>query len=131
MQTLQRRRCQTRARLRKKACAYGVGVSGATIYAYVGGDPVSRVDPTGLLFDTSPGDGDGGGIGGSSNCRLIRQTGPLMLGELVGQRIGWMLCTYDCGGSCPPQKGDIITRLVRVFNPPFKCTEWVSRRMGE
>ena len=48
MQTLQRRSCQTRARLRKKACAYGVGVSGATIFAYVGGDPVNFSDPDGL-----------------------------------------------------------------------------------
>ena len=49
MQTLQRKSCQTRTRPRKKGCAYGAGVSGATIYAYVGGDPVSYRDPMGLL----------------------------------------------------------------------------------
>jgi hypothetical protein len=48
MQTLQRRRCQTRTRPRKKACAYGVRVSGATIYSYVSGNPVGDVDPMGL-----------------------------------------------------------------------------------
>ena len=34
MQTLRRNRCQTRTRPRKKACVYGVRVSGATIYEY-------------------------------------------------------------------------------------------------
>lgn len=48
MQTLQRRRCQTRTRLRKKACAYGALVSGTTIFAYVGGNPLSYIDPLGL-----------------------------------------------------------------------------------
>lgn len=48
MQTLQRRSCQTRARSRKKACAYGVRVSGATIFAYVEGNPLLFVDPEGL-----------------------------------------------------------------------------------
>ena len=99
-------------------------------YAYVGGNPISRSDPAGLLFDTRPDDGGGGGSG-SGECRLIRQTGPLMLGELVGQQFGWMLCTYDCGTSCPPKKEDIITRFVKVFNPPFKCIERVTRRIGE
>ena len=50
MQTLQRKRCQTRSRPRKKACAYGVRVSRATIFSYVGGDPLSFVDPEGLQF---------------------------------------------------------------------------------
>ena len=34
MQTLQRRRCQTRTRPRKKACAYGFGVSGGMLGEY-------------------------------------------------------------------------------------------------
>ena len=48
MQTLQRRRCQTRTRLRKKACVYGVRVSGTTIYAYVENNPLGMIDPSGL-----------------------------------------------------------------------------------
>jgi hypothetical protein len=48
MQTLQRRRCQTRTRPRKKACVYGARVSGATIFAYVEGNPLSVTDANGL-----------------------------------------------------------------------------------
>lgn len=48
MQTLRRNRCQTRTRPRKKACVYGVRVSGATIFAYVGGNPLGFIDPDGL-----------------------------------------------------------------------------------
>lgn len=55
MQTLQRKRCQTRTRPRKIGCVYGAGVSGATIFAYVGGDPLSLTDPEGLqAADTMP-----------------------------------------------------------------------------
>lgn len=42
MQTLQRRRCQTRTRLRKKACVYGVRVSGTTIFDKVYADGLYR-----------------------------------------------------------------------------------------
>ena len=48
MQTLQRKRCQTRARSRKKACVYGVRVLRATIFTYVDGNPLGFSDPNGL-----------------------------------------------------------------------------------
>ena len=48
MQTLRRNRCQTRTRPREKACVYGVRVSGATIFAYVWGNPLKWTDPLGL-----------------------------------------------------------------------------------
>ena len=60
MQTLQRRSCQTRTRLRKKGCVYGAGVSGATIFAYVGGNPLGLADPKGLV--TWSGSVTGGGV---------------------------------------------------------------------
>jgi hypothetical protein len=48
MQVTRRKRCQTRTRPRKKACVYGVRVSGPIIYRYVGGNPLSGIDPKGL-----------------------------------------------------------------------------------
>ncbi|MGQ0710966.1 MAG: hypothetical protein ACT4NV_14610 [Rhodoferax sp.] len=49
MQVTRRKRCQTRAKLRKKACVYGVRVSGATIFGYVDGNPLMYTDPEGLV----------------------------------------------------------------------------------
>ena len=48
MQVTRRKRCQTRTRPRKKGCVYGVRVSGATIFGYVEGNPLSWTDPEGL-----------------------------------------------------------------------------------
>jgi hypothetical protein len=48
MQVTRQKRCQTRTRPRKKACAYGARVSGPTIFGYVYGNPLSWSDPTGL-----------------------------------------------------------------------------------
>ena len=48
MQTLRRNRCQTRTRPRKKACVYGVRVSGATIFVYPL-NPKQSIDPFGLM----------------------------------------------------------------------------------
>jgi hypothetical protein len=65
MQTLQRKRCQTRTRPRKKACVYGARVSGATIFAYVEGNPLSLFDPEGLV-----------GIGGDGSVNVNAYPGP-------------------------------------------------------
>lgn len=71
MQTLRRNRCQTRTRPREKACVYGVRVSGATIFAYVGGNPLLFVDPEGLRSARPAAPG-----GNAYNRRQWRRHGP-------------------------------------------------------
>lgn len=72
MQTLQRRRCQTRARSRKKGCVYGVRVSGPTIFSYVGGNPLSYTDPEGLRpFPKPPSESKNQPDCDSNGCKVI------------------------------------------------------------
>ncbi len=41
---------QTAAVTRQNGCVYDEGVSGSIIYAYVGGNPLTRIDPDGQFF---------------------------------------------------------------------------------
>ncbi|PVY56317.1 hypothetical protein C8D04_1571 [Simplicispira sp. 125] len=113
MQTLQRRRCQTRTRSRKKACVYGVRVSRATIFAYVEGNPLGAIDPEGLMglprnpLDLIPLEGGPGGGGGTVG-------GPSPFG---GGRSGGGGATSGSGAS-----GMSGARPVPIpITPPMQC----------
>ena len=74
-----------------------VGLSGGDfgLYNYAGGDPVSRIDPTGLLDE---GPGGGGGDWPQGRCKLVAQT-PVV--PPVGLGIGagayqLTMCVYRC-----------------------------------
>jgi RHS repeat-associated protein len=105
---------------------------GVNLFAYVSGDPVSRVDPLGLR-DNVPGGGggwDGGGPIGEP-CRLVQQLGPFSFTRFPGA-LGYLYyCIYDCSQSCPPRPGDIVTRWQLVFNLGVGCVSTTRRRPGE
>ena len=110
MQTLQRKRCQTRARSRKKGCAYGARVSGATIFTYVNGNPLGYTDPQGL----NPLAGAWAGAGAGSAFGPVGTVVGGLIGAGAGAWIGWNIVgpmlikppdnAYDPNGPKAPGK---------------------------
>ena len=100
---------------RKKACANGAFVSGATIFAYVGGNPLRYTDPLGL----NP---VGGAYAGAAGMGSV--FGPVgtvvggMIGFGVGAWIGWNVIgpmLQSDGSSRPPGAIDAIPGSKNVF----------------
>lgn len=110
MQTLQQKRCQTRTRPQKKACAYGARVSGPTLYNYFRTyDPKIRggyiqPDPIGM---------DGGDNRfGYANQNPLRFTDPLGLYSFSEFRDD----VRDATGGCSDNsfKDDVVNNFVDV-----------------
>ena len=117
MQTLQRKRCQTRARSRKKGCAYGARVSGATIFTYVGGNPLLFVDPEGLRSARPAAPG-----GNAYNRRQWRRHGPGSFERPTGEG---NQSAWESGAEMftpNPDEGDYRLRCLRWECSENSCT---------
>ena len=101
------------------------------LYAYVANNPLTGVDPTGLLI---PGQGDGGGSGwGPTTCPLIAQIPmgwwpPFMPAPTATVRVWY--CIYNCNTSCPGTVDKIVTRIQYDAWPFIGCYPFINRPNG-
>jgi hypothetical protein len=132
--------------LRENAYLYDGNVSGQTIYAYVGGNPLSNIDPKGLAIANPWNQGVGGGGGGAGgeililgvigifsamNSALIcdvpkKDDKPCKLKyqNKIGLPPGKVRCAYKC-----PWYGAFIVRILDEDTCPEEV-DWVPGNQG-
>lgn len=92
------------------------------IYAYASANPLSHIDPTGLLQEP-----DRGGGGGPNLCPLISQTFLSLQG--MGTLSTW-LCVYDCNTNCPGKMEKIVVEVQWDVFPHTGCYRYIARPSG-
>ena len=93
---------------------------GLNTYGYVGGSPLTRADPLGLL------DSPGGGNGGEGPCILMDEflLTWIYVPFMPRLPVAVMYCYYCCGATSRnecPNPNNCFSRLIPVHNPPYRC----------
>ncbi len=123
----------------KNALPYDDWSSGSIIYAYVGGNPISGIDPCGLFDITNPADwptipqgvvnacagfGDGVSLGATTGIRgLMGTNDAVLVAGVSGWSCGW--CRSDDEGLCDWRRAEHRSELQnRAVGQPH----WPSNR---